>query len=191
MFFSWLLVVQLLSCVQLFVAPLDCGIPGFPVLHYPRVCSDSRPLSQWCCLTISSSVILFSSCLQSFPASGSFPMSRLFASHGQNIGTSASVLPTNIKGWFPLGLTGLISMLSKGFFRVFSSTIVQKQQFFSGQPSLWSDSHICTWLLDADEFGWSPGVGDGQGGLACCDAWGRKESDTTERLNWAIKTILF
>ena len=125
-------------------------------------------------------------CHQSFPASESFPVSLVFTSGGQGIAASASasVLPINIPGWFPLGLTGFICLLSKGFFRVFSSTIVQKHQFFSGQPSLWSDSHICTWLLDADEFGWSPGAGDGQGGLACCNSWGRKESDTTERLNW-------
>ena len=82
----------------------------------PRVCSDSCPLSQWCYLTISSSVIPFSSCLQSFPASGSFLVSQLFESGGQSIGasTSTSVLPTNIQGWFPLGFTGLISLQSKG-----------------------------------------------------------------------------
>ena len=92
----------------------------------PGVCSDSYPLSQWCYLTISSSAALFSFCLQSFPASGSFPMSRVFTSGGQNIGASASasVLPMNIQGWFPLGLTGLISLLSKGLSRVFSSTIM-------------------------------------------------------------------
>ena len=92
----------------------------------PGVCSDSYPLSQWCYLTISSSVALFSFCLQSFPASGSFPMSRVFTSGGQSIGASASasVLPMNIQGWFPLGLTGLISLLSKGLSRVFSSTIM-------------------------------------------------------------------
>ena len=85
-----------------------------------------------------------------FPTSGSFPMSQLFASGGQSIGAlaSASVLPMNIQGWFPLGLTGLISLLSKGLPRVFSSTTVWKHQFFSAQPSLWSSSHICTWLLE-------------------------------------------
>ena len=79
-----------------------------------------------------------------FPASGSFLMSQLFASGGQSIGASASawVLPVNIQGWFPLGLTGLISLLSKGLWRVFSSTIVRKHQFFSTQPFLWSNSHI-------------------------------------------------
>ena len=92
----------------------------------PGVCSDSYPLSHWCYLTISSSAALFSFCLQSFPASGSFPMSRLFTSGGQSTGASASasVLPMNIQGWFPLGLTGLISLLSKGLSRVFSSTIM-------------------------------------------------------------------
>ena len=87
-------------------------------------CSNLCSLSQWCHPTISSSVTLFSSCLQSFPASGSYPKSRLFTSVGQSIGVSASasVLPMNIQGWFPLGLTGLISLQSKGFLRVFSST---------------------------------------------------------------------
>ena len=91
-------------------------------------CWNSCPLSQWCHLTILSSVVPFSSCLQSFSASGSFLRSRLFASGGQSIGTStsASVLPKNIPGWFPLGLTGLISLQSKGLSRVFSNTTVQK-----------------------------------------------------------------
>ena len=88
-------------------------------------------------------------CLQSFLVSESFPVSQLFASGGQGIGASASasVLPMNIQGWFPLGLTGLISLRSKGLSTVFSSTTVQKHSFFSTQPSLWSSSHICTWLL--------------------------------------------
>ena len=100
--------------------------------------------------TISSSVSLFSSCPQSFPASGSFPMSRLFASGGQNIGASASapVLPMNFQGWFPLGLTGFISLQSKGFSRVFSSTTFWKHQFFSAQLSLWSNCPIHTWPLE-------------------------------------------
>ena len=106
----------------------------------PRVCSDSSPLSQWCHPTISLSLIPFSSCLQSFPPSGSFPISRLFTSDGQSIGASASVsvLPVNIQGWFPFGLTGLISLLSKGLLKVFSSTTVRKRQLFGTQPSLWS-----------------------------------------------------
>ena len=117
---------------------------------FARVCSNSCPLSQWCHPTISSSVAPFSSCLQSFPALRSFPVSWFFASDGQGTGASASasVLPMNIQGWFPLGVTGLISLLSKGFTRVFTSTRVRKHEFFSGHPSLWSNSHICTWLLE-------------------------------------------
>ena len=103
-----------------------------------RVYSNSRPLSWWCHPANSSSVIPFSSCLQSFSASGSFPMSQFFASGGQSIGTSASasVLPMNIQDWFPLGWTGWISLLSKGLSRVFSNTTVQKHQFFGAQFSL-------------------------------------------------------
>ena len=99
--------------------------------------------------TTLSSVTPFSSCPWSFPASGSFPMSPFFASDGQSIEASAlaSVLPMNIQGWFPLGLTFLISLWSKGFSRVFSST-VWKHQFFLDQPSLWFNSHICTWPLE-------------------------------------------
>ena len=117
----------------------------FPLLP-PGVCSSSCPLSWWCYLTISSSATLFSFHLQSFPASGSFPMNRLLVSGGQSIGASASawVLPMDIQGWFPLGLTGLISLVSKGLPRVLSSTTVWKHQFFSAQPSLWPNSHICT-----------------------------------------------
>ena len=95
----------------------------------PRTYSNSRPSSQWCHPAISSSVIPFFSCLQSFPASGSFPVSQFFVSGGQSIGASASasVFPVNIQGWFPLGLTGLISLQSKGLSKVFSNTTVQKQ----------------------------------------------------------------
>ena len=120
----------------------------------PGACSNSCPLSQWCHLTISSSVTPFSSRFQSFPASGSFPMSQFFASGGQSIGVSASasVLPRNIQDWFPLGLTGWISLPSKGFSRVFFNTTVQKHQFFSAQPSLWSNSHIYTWPLEKVQF---------------------------------------
>ena len=115
-----------------------------------RVCSNSCPLSQWCHPTISSSAIPFSSYLHSFPASESFPMSWLLASHGQSTGASASasVLPMNIQGWFPLGLTGLISSQFKGLSRVFFNTAVRMHQFFSTQPSLWSGSHIRTWLME-------------------------------------------
>ena len=107
-------------------------------LPTPAVNSNSCPLSQWCHPTISSSVVPFSSCLQSFPASGSFQMSQFFISGGQKIRTSASVsvLPMNIQEWFPLGLTGWISLQSKGLSRVFSNTTVQKHQFFSAQLSL-------------------------------------------------------
>ena len=103
----------------------------------PRACSNSCPLSQWCHPTISSSVILFSSCLQSLAASGSFPMNQLFASSGQRIGVSASasVLPKNIQDCFPLVLIGLISLQSKRLSRVFSNTTVQNHQFFGTQLS--------------------------------------------------------
>ena len=115
----------------------------------PGVCWNSCSLNQWCHPTISSSVIPFSSCLQSFPASGSFTMSQLFTSRGQKIVTSASksVLPMNSHGWFPLDLTALISLQSKGLSSVFANTTVQKHHFFSTQPSLWSNSHIHTWIL--------------------------------------------
>ena len=111
---------------------------------FPGACSNSHPSSWWCYPTILSSVIPFSPCLQSFPASGSFPMSQLFASGGQSVGVSAtaSVLSMNSQGWFPVGLTGWISLLSKGPLRVFSNTTVQKHQFFCAWPSLWSKSHI-------------------------------------------------
>ena len=109
-------------------------------------CSNSCPLSWWCFPTISSSVIPFS-CLRSFPASRSFLMSQLFTSGGQSIGALASVIPMTIQDWFPLGLIGLISLQSKGLSRVFTNTTVQKHQFFSAQPSLWSKFHIHTRLL--------------------------------------------
>ena len=126
--------------------PMDCNTPGFlPCpLPTPRACSNSCPSSRWCHPTISSSVVPFSSCLQSFPASRSFPRSQFFTSGGQSIGdsASASVLPINIQDWFPLRLTGLISLQSKKLSRDFSNTTVQKHQFFGTQLSLWSNSHI-------------------------------------------------
>ena len=134
--------------------PIECSTPQHarPPCSSPTsgACSNSCPSSQWCHPTISSSVIPFPSCLQSFPQSGSFPMSRFFMSGGQSIGlsASASVLPMNIQDWFPLGLTGLISLQSKELSRVFSNTTVQKHQFFGTQLSLWSNSHIHTWLLE-------------------------------------------
>ena len=122
----------------------------------PRACSSSCPSSQWCHPNISSSVIPFSSCLQSFPASGYFPMSQFFTSGGQSIGASASasVLPVNIQCWFPLRLTGLISLQSKRFPRFFSNTTVQKHQFFGAQLSLWSNSynHTCMYACMLSRF---------------------------------------
>ena len=119
----------------------------------PRACSNSCPLSYWCHPVKASSAIPFSSCPQSFPASGSFPMSQFFISGGQSIRASAlvSVLPMNNQDWFLLGLIGLMSLLSKGLSRVFSRTKVQRHQF-GAQPSLWSKSHIHTWLLENHSF---------------------------------------
>ena len=115
----------------------------------PEVDSNSCPLSQWCYINILSSAALFF-CLQAFLAPGSFPMNWLIASGGQSNGASASasVLPMNIQGWFPLGLTGLTSFQSKRPSRVFSNTPVQKHQFFGAQASLWSNSYIHTWPLE-------------------------------------------
>ena len=115
----------------------------------PRVHSDSRPSSQWCHPAISSSVVPFSSCPQSLPASESFPMSQFFAWGGQSTGVSAlaSFLPKKSQGWSPLEWTSWISLQSKGLSRVFSNTTVQKHQFFTAQLSLQSNSHIYTWLL--------------------------------------------
>jgi len=115
----------------------------------PRVYSNSCPLSWWWHPAISSSVIPFSSCPQSLPASGSFPVSQLFAWGSQSIGVSgsASVLPTNIQEW-SLGWTGWISLQSKGLSRVFSNTTAQKHQFFGAQLSSQSNSHIHTWSLE-------------------------------------------
>ena len=114
----------------------------------PGVYSNLCPLSRWCHPTILSSVITFSSCLQSFPASGSFQRSQLFAWGGQSIGVSTLVLPMNTQDWFPLGWTGWISLYCKGLSRVFSNTTIQKHQFFSDQLSSQSNSHIHTWLLE-------------------------------------------
>ena len=129
-------------------ARLPCPLPT------PGVYSNSCSSSWWCHPTISSSLVSFSSCLQSFTASGSFLISQFFTSSGQNIGVSAStpVLPMNIQGWFPLGWTGWISLQFKGLSRVFSNTTIQKHQFFSAQFSLWSNSHVHTWLLEKPEL---------------------------------------
>ena len=130
--------VQLLSHVQFFaIHGLQQARPPCTLLT-PRACTNSRPKSWWCHPTISSSVVPFSSCPQSFPALGSFQMSELFARGGQNIGVSAStsVFPMNTQDWSPLGWTGWISLQSKGLSRVVSNTTVQKHQFFSTQLSL-------------------------------------------------------
>ena len=115
-----------------------------------RACSNSCPLSWWCHPPILSSVVPFTSCFQSFPALGYFPMIQLFASHVQTLGSSASasVLPMNIQDWFPLGLIGYTSLEIRGLSRVFSKTTVQKHQYFSTQPSIWSNSHSQMWLLE-------------------------------------------
>ena len=119
-------------------ARLPCPSPT------PRACSNSCPSSQWCHPTISSSVISYSSCLQSFPASGSFLMSQFFTSGAQSIwvSASASVLPRDIQGWFPLEWPDWISLQYKGLWRVFSNTTVQKHQLFGAQPSLWFNSRL-------------------------------------------------
>ena len=139
-----IVLVHSLSRVQLFAIPWTAARQASLSFTIYWACSNSCSLSQWCHPIISSSVVPFSSCLQSFPASGSFLMSRLFASVGQSTGASvsASVLPMNIQGWFPLGLAGLISLQSKGLSRVlvFSNTTVRQHQFFCGQLSLWSSS---------------------------------------------------
>ena len=128
--------------------PMNHSAPGLPVHHQLPEFTQTH-VHRWCHPTISSSVVPFFSCLQSFPASRSFPMRQFFASGGQSIGASASasVFPMNIQGWFPLRLTSLI-LQSKGLSRVFSSSTVWKHQFFRTQPSLWSSSHIHTWLLE-------------------------------------------
>ena len=113
----------------------------------PGVCSSSCSLHQWCHPAISSSDTLFSFYPQSFPASGTFPLSHLFVSDNQNPGASASVLPVNIQGWSPLKLTGLISLLSKGLSTVFSDTTVWRHQFFGVLPSLQSSCYNCMWPL--------------------------------------------
>ena len=139
--FNWWLFLLLLSHSVVSDSLLLHGLKNDRLLCpslSPRVCSNSCPSSQWCHLTISSSAVPFSTSLQSFPASGSFAMNQFFISGGQSIGASASasVLSVNIQGWFPLGLSGLISLQSKGLSRAFSNTAVQKLQFFGAQLSL-------------------------------------------------------
>ena len=130
----------------------------------PRVHSNSRPSSRWCHPAISSSVLPFSFCPQSLPASESFPMSQLFAWGGQSIGVSAlaSFLPNNTQDWSPLEWTCWVSLQSKGLSRVFYNTTVQKQQIFSAQPSFWSNFHIHTYWInhsfDYMDFCWQTNV---------------------------------
>ena len=143
------LVVQSLSHVWLFATLWTAAYQASLSFTSFWVFSNSCSLNWWCHPTISTSVVPFSPCLWSSPASGSFPVSQLFTSGGQSIGASASVLSQD---WFPLGLTDLISLLSKGLSRVFSNTTVQKHRFFSTQPSLWSNSHIHTWLLEKPQL---------------------------------------
>ena len=137
--------VQSLSRVRLLATPWTAAHQASLSITNTQSLLNSCPLNQRCHPTISSSVIPFSSCLQLLSASGPFPMSWFFTSGGHSIGTSASasVLPMNIQGSFPLGLTTLISLQSKKLTRVFYTT-VQKHQFFSAQLSLWSNSHIHT-----------------------------------------------
>ena len=125
---------------------MDWRTPSFPVLHHFPELAQTHVHWVGDAIQISCPVIAFSSCPQSFPVSGSFPMSNFFALCGQSVGapSSAPVLPMNIQGWFPLGLTGLISLLSKGLSGVFCSITIWKHQFFHTQPSLWSSfTSIC------------------------------------------------
>ena len=141
------IVAQSLSHVQLFATPWIAACQASLSVTNSGVHWDSHPSSQWYHPAISSSVVPFSSCPQSLPASESVPMSQLFAWGGQNIGVSASAsfLPKKSQGWSPSEWTGWISLQSKGLSRVFSNTTVQKHQFFSAQPSSQSNSHIHTW----------------------------------------------
>ena len=154
--FHWLLgSLGLFSSVQFSHSVLSNSLRPHELQHArppcpsptPGVHSNSRPSSQWCHPAIPSSVVPFSSCPQSFPASESFPMSQLFAWGGQSTGVSAlaSFLPKNTQDWSPLERTGWISLQSKGLSRVFSNTTVQKHQFFGTQPSSQFNSHIHTW----------------------------------------------
>ena len=141
--------VQSLSRVWLFATPWIAACQAFLSITNSRT-SDSRPSSQWCHSAISSSVVPFSSCPQSLPASESFPMSQPFPWGGQSTGVSAlaSFLPKKSQGWSPSEWTGWITLQSKGLSKVFSNTTVQKHQFFSTQLSSQSNSHIHTWLLE-------------------------------------------
>ena len=129
--------------------PKDCNTPGFPVLHY--LPEFAKTHVHWVDDAIQPTHPLLPTsppCPQSFPESGSFPVRQLFTSGGQSVGALASVLPMNIQDWSALGSAGLISLQSKGLSKVFSSTTIQKHQFFRAQPSLWPNAHICIWLLE-------------------------------------------
>ena len=147
-----IVVVHSLSCVHLFATPWTAACQAS--LHYLHLCSNSCPLSPWYHPAISYSVSPFFSCPQFFPGLGSFTVSRLFASDGQSIGASApaSVLLMNIQSWFPLGLTGWISLQSKRLLRVFSNTEVQKHQFLGAQLSSQSNSHIHTMTTGSSQM---------------------------------------
>ena len=142
------------SCLTLY-SPMDCSMPGLPVHHQLLEVTQLMSIES---VMASNHLILCQPLLllpSIFPSISVFSMSQFFASGGQSIGVSAlaSVLPMNIQGWFPLGLTGLISLQSKELSRVFSSTTVRKYQFFGIPPSLWSNSHIHTWLLERLKLG--------------------------------------
>ena len=141
--------VQSLSHVRLFMTPWAAACQASPSITNSRSLPKLMSIEAWHDQAISSSVVPFSSCPQSLPASGSFPMSQLFAWGGQSIGVSASasVVPMNTQDWYPLGWTGWISLQSRGLSRVFSNTTVQKHQVFSAQLSSQSNSHIHTWPL--------------------------------------------
>ena len=147
------LLLLLFSC-PVFWDLVNCTMPGLPVLHYFPEFAQTH--AHWVGDAIQPSYLCcpFSFCLQSFLEAGSFPMSQLLASGCQSIGASdsASVLPMSIQNGFPLGFTGLITLLYKGLSRVFSSTTVWKHRFFGAQPSLWSTSHIHTWLLEKPQL---------------------------------------
>ena len=149
-----MVVVQLISCAQLFVTRWTAACQATLFFTISQSLLKLMPIES---VKPSNHLILFipfSFCLQSFPGPVSFPMSQLSASSSQSIGVAAlaSVLPMKIQDWFPLGFSDLISLLSKGLFRVFSRTTFQKHQFFGAQPSLWSNCHICTWLLEKPYF---------------------------------------
>ena len=145
---SWVVLVSSVAhlCPTL-CNPMDCHTLGFPIQQLLEL---AQTHVHWVSDAVQPFHPLFPSCLQSLPASGSYPMSQFFASGDQNIGpsASASVFPMNIQDWFPLGLMRLISLKSKGLSREFSNTTVQKHQFFIAQLSLWSNSHIYMWLLE-------------------------------------------